>query len=753
MRAFAANGARRIRPLHFHLLAGAALVVPAAAHGQAAPAQPNPQPDTSQPSDQSSGQSVQTTRTQQGDIIVIARHYVPEGAETATKSNIPLIQTPQSITVVTRDQIDLLNFIDAQQAVRYTAGAFGENYGPDPRYDFITVRGFTPKQYIDGLAVPATTTISAVGVDLYAFQSLDILKGPASVLYGAAPPGGILNEISRRASSEFGGEAELKGGTHDFWEGASTITGPVAPFLDVRGTLLYRDSKGEIDFQHNKRLLLAPTATLKLGGSTRLTGLFYYQHDRNLGGNGGFLPLFGTLLPNPTGLHISRSTNLDSPRTLFKRNQWAGGFDFEHRFSTDIAFHSNTKWSWYDEKTPIGLYSGGGFINTTDPTQPSYFRTLQQFNFSYAESVKSFATDNRLDARLVTGNVTQKLLAGIDYRNVRNKANFGFVFAGLLDAFDPVYDPSFEHAIGYPFAFNDQKLKQTGIYGQDQIGVGQKLFITLGGRYDWVDVNSFGTTQKEHKFTYRAGANYVTSSGLAPYIGYSTSFEPVLGQDTVTGKPFKPTSVTQWEGGLKYDARGLPSNIRLFATAALFDIREKNFVAAQVGATPVGGTQVGEVEVKGVELELVSRINQQLSINAAYSYNHSEITKVDPLHAADLGAPMPTTPKHKLSLFADYTIKHGVLAGFGGGAGVRYNSSSAGSLPSATFLPAGLGPTIVTGQATLFDAILHYDTPRFRIAVNASNLFDKDYVARCTGLYGCVYGAGRQVIATLTGKF
>ena len=745
-------GRRRLGPIHFRLLAGAALVIPAMAHGQAAP-QPTLPQDSSQSSDQAAGQPVQTTRTKEGEIVVVARHYVPEGAETATKTNIPLIQTPQSITVVTRDQIDLLNFIDAQQAVRYTSGVFGENYGPDPRYDFITVRGFTPKQYIDGLAVPATTTISSVGVDLYAFQSLDILKGPSSVLYGAAPPGGILNEVSRRASPEFGGEAELKGGSHDFWEGATTITGPVAPFLDLRATALYRDSKGEIDFQHNKRLLLAPTATLKLGNKTRLTGLFYYQHDRNLGGNGGFLPLYGTLLPNPTGLKISRSTNLDDPKTLFKRNQWAGGFDFEHNFTNDITFHSSSKWSDYNEKTPIGLYSGGGFINTDDPTDPSYYRTLQQYNFTYKERVRSFATDNRFDAKLASGNVTQKLLAGLDYRNVRNKAAFGFAPAGLLDAFHPVYDPAFEQAIGYPFAYNDQRLKQTGIYGQDQIGIAQKLFVMLGGRYDWVDVTSFGAKQKEHKFTYRVGANYVTDFGLAPYVSYATSFEPVLGQDNVTNRPFKPTSVSQWEGGLKYDARGLPSNIKMFATAALFDIKEKNFVAAQVGPTPVGGTQEGAVEVKGFELELVSRINQQLSINASYSYNHSEITKVDPLHAADLGAPMPTTPKSKLSLFADYTVKRGLLAGFGGGAGIRYNSASAGSLPSATFLPAGLGPTIVTGKVTLFDAILHYDQPRFRIAINASNLFDKDYVARCTGLYGCVYGAGRQVIATLTGKF
>ncbi|HJP68026.1 MAG TPA: TonB-dependent siderophore receptor [Sphingomicrobium sp.] len=748
-------GGFRIKPAHFRLLSSVALLAPVAAHAQPVPPPaPPPQTDTTQ-SDQTVGQTVQTTRTEKGEIIVTARHFVPEGTETATKSDIPLIQTPQSISVVTRDQIDLLNFVDAQQAVRYTSGVFGENYGPDPRYDFITVRGFTPKQYIDGLAVPATTTISSIGVDLYAFQSLDILKGPASVLYGAAPPGGILNEVSRRALPTFGGEAEIKAGNHSFYEGAGTVTGPLTPFLDARITALYRDSKGEIEFQHNKRLLLAPTATLKLGSSTRLTGLFYYQHDRNQGGNGGFLPLFGTLVPSPTGLHISRSTNLDDPKTLYIRHQWGAGYDFEHRFGHGIAFHSNTKWSDYDEKTPIGLYSGGGFTNTTDPTMPSYYRTLQQYNFTYAERVKSFATDNRFDAKLDMGDVSQELLAGIDYRNVRNKAAFNFVFAGQIDAFNPVYNPAYEQAIGYPFQYNDQRLKQTGIYGQDHIGIDHKLFITLGARNDWVNISSFGTVQKEHKFTYRAGVNYVTDLGIAPYLSYSTSFEPVLGTDVVTKQPFKPTSVNQWEGGVKYDARALPSNIKLFATAALFDIKEKNFVVAQVGPTPVfNDTQGGEVKVKGFELELVTRINQQLSINASYSYNHSKVIS-NPNAPEDVGYPLPTTPKNKLSLFADYTIRGGALAGLGGGLGLRYNSASAGTLPSGTFpaVPAAFGPTIVTGKATLFDAILHYDQPHFRIAINASNLFDKNYVARCTGLYGCVYGAGRQVIATLTGKF
>ena len=707
------------------------------------------------PTDAGSGESINTTRSDDGTIIVTAKRYVPEGAQTATKTGIALIETPQSISVITRDQIDLLSFIDAQQAVRYTAGVFGENYGPDPRYDFITVRGFTPKQYIDGLAVPPTTTIQSTGVDLYAFESLDILKGPSSVLYGSAPPGGILNEVSRRPSDTLGGEMRVKGGTHRFGEFATTVTGPATGYLDARFTGLYRDTHTDIDHTSVKRLLAAPSATLKLGPDTKLTGLLYYQYDKNTGGNGGFLPLFGTLLPSPTGLKIKRSNNLDSPETTYQRRQSGIGYDFEHRFGDGLAFHSNSKWSHYNEQTPIGIYSGGGFVTDINGV-PTDYRTLRQFNFSYAEKVSSFTSDNRLDFKLATGAVTQKFLLGVDYRNVRNVAAYNFAGAGLLDAFDPVYDPTYEVNIGFPTRYNQQKLKQTGVYGQDQIGFGD-LFVLLGGRYDWVKTQSAAqfsaittppvyTGQKQHKFTYRVGVNYVTKAGIAPYLSYATSFEPVLGTDSITLNPYKPTSVKQWEGGVKFDARGLPSDVKLFATLAAFDIKESNFVVAQVGQTPAFGTQGGRVEVYGGEFELVARIREQLTINASYSYTHSEVQS-SPNAIGDIGAPLPTTPKHKASIFADYTFQRGALAGFGLGGGARYNSKSAGGLPSTS------APYIVTGQATLFDAIVHYDLPGWRIAVNASNLFDKNYVARCTGLYGCVYGQARQILGTVTKRF
>ena len=665
-------------------------------------------------------------------VIVTAKRYVPEESTSANKSDIPLIETPQSVSVITRDQIDLLNFTDAQQAVRYAAGTYGESYGPDLRYDFLTVRGFTPKQYIDGLAAPISTTIYSVGLDLYAFQSFDVLKGPASVLYGNAPPGGIYDEISRRASFQPGGEFGVKYGTNQYKEAFGTVTGPFGDQFAARFTGLYLDRDAERDFVGAKRALLAPTFTWRIGPSTTLTGLFYYQYDEVRGDTNGFLPVYGTLLPNPIG-RVSPSVNLGDPGNLYKRNQYSLGWDFAHGFSDAVSFHSNLKWGRYHERSPTEVYGGGGLTNTTDQTMPSYYRTVQQYNFSYAEDVDSFATDNRFDINFASGSVKHKMIVGVDYRKVDNLANFGFVFANTIDLFNPVYQPLANPTPGYPIPFNNENLKQTGTYVQDQMQFDDLYFI-LGGRYDSVKIdNNLATPAAhtdQHKFTYRAGLNYLMPSGVAPYVSFATSFEPVLGTDSVTGAEFKPSAGRQIETGVKFDGRELGKGVRLFATAALFKITQSNVVSTLPSITPVFGTQTGEVEVKGGEIEFVARFHDQLSLNGSYSYNESEVLQSST--PAETGSPLPTTPKNKVSLFADYTLQRGPLGGFGVGFGGRYNSTNAGSLPGP------FNPVVYYGQAaTLFDAIVHYDTPEWRVAFNGSNIFDKVYTARCRPCRRC----------------
>ena len=695
--------------------------------------------------------TLQTTRTEVDGIpaiVVSAKRYVPEASISANKSDIPLISTPQSVSVITRDQIDLLNFIDAQQAVRYAAGVEGENYGPDLRYDFLTVRGFTPKQYIDGLAAPISTTIYSVGVDLYGFQSFDILKGPASVLYGNAPPGGIYDQISRRASSMTNGELGIKVGTNAFKEVFGTVTGPLGDEVSARLTAMYRDQDAERDLVKAKRFFAAPTLTWKIGPSTSLTGLFYYQHDEVDGDTNGFLPVYGTLLPNPIGT-VSPHVNLGDPNNLYKRQQFGAGWDFSHDFNDTIAFHSNAKWSRYRERTPTGIYGGGGLTNIADPTLPSYYRTVQQYNFSYSEDVDSFATDNRVDLKFSSGSVNHKMIAGVDYRKVDNDSAFGFIFANTIDLFNPVHSPEATLAPGYPFPFSKEILKQTGEYLQDQMQFGD-LYFMAGGRYDTVKIDNALAKPElvtdQHAFTYRAGLNYVMANGVAPYVSYATSFEPVLGTDSVTKQDFKPSKGKQVEAGVKFDARGLGEGVKLLASAAIFQIKQNNVVSTLPSITPVFGTQSGEVESKGGEIEFVARFYDRLSINGSYTYNETEVLASST--AAEVGSPLPTTPKNKLSLFVDYTLQTGRLGGFGGGFGGRHTSTSAGSLPGA------FNPVVYFGQsATLVDAILHYDTPEWRAAINGSNIFGREYVARCAGPAACTYGAGRQVIGTITRKF
>jgi len=679
---------------------------------------------------------------------VTAKAYVSDSNLSANKTDIPLIQSPQSVSVISRDQIDLLNFIDVQQAVRYSAGVTGENYGPDLRFDFLTVRGFVPKQYVDGLVAPSTTTIASTGVDLYAFDSVEILKGPVSTLYGNTPPGGIYNQTSRRASTEFGGEIRGKVGTDDYYELAGTITGPITEGISARVTGLYLNRGAERDFVDAERIFVAPTFAFEIGSETTLSVNGYYQKDSVNGDTNGFLPVEGTLLPNPNG-ELPRGLNLGDPGNRYEREQYAIGASFKHAFSSNVSLISSVRYNDYDEKTPQNIYGGGGFTNSTDSSQPDFFRTIGRFNFTYSEEVEALSSDTRVDAEFETGALTHKFIAGVDYRRVVNVADFGFFFDPQpIDAFDPVFTPITTPTDLYPTSFNNQRLRQTGVYAQDQIGLGN-LFLTLGARQDWVNIanRTTNTDTDQQAFTWRAGLNYVTDRGIAPYISYARSFEPVLGVNAVTNQPFEESRGEQFEGGIKYDGRTLGGNVDIFATAALFHIRQTNVVATAPSTTPVFGTQSGEVESTGVELEFATRINDQVAFNGSYSFTDSEVTE-NADNPLEVGEPFPVTPRHRFALFGNYTVQQGTFGGLGMGMGVRYSSKSAGSLPGP------FNPLVFKGDSSLlFDAIISYDTPDWRFAINGSNIFDQRYVGRCASATGCNFGAGRQVIGTATYKF
>ncbi len=678
------------------------------------------------------------------EIIVHASKYVSTGGMSATKSNASLIETPQSVTVISRDQIDLLGWTSLQQSVRYTAGVTGENYGPDERYDWLTLRGFYPIQYIDGLQAPVSS-VTNIGTDLFGFESVEILKGPSSVLYGQTPPGGIVNMTSRRPQREFSGEAGVQYGSYEHMQLQADVTGPLTDTLSYRMTALYRDRESQIDFMGAERTYVAPALTIDITDSTALTLLSYYQKDDVDNFSGGFLPAEGTLLPNPNGKIPVGFSTYEPGLNFFEREQWAIGYELSHEINESMSVQQNLK--YFDVTGSQGGTYGQGFVDSNFDGTPDDFRTIHRSIFPFFEDVSSFNVDTRLAATVETGSVSHKLLAGFDYRKYEVASVFGFGFSqgfgGTVPTLD-VFAPDYGQPLAQPeaiFPFQDIVQKQYGFYLQDQIAI-DRLVLTLSGRHDKVDTVSGGSPSvSDNEFSYRAGLNYVFDSGFAPYAQAAKSFQPALGADA-QGNRFEPTEGTQVEVGVKYDGRNLGPDLRIFSSIALFQLQQENVLTPDPDPVLAGQffqVQTGEVEVTGLEFETVARFNERLSFNLSYTYTDSEVTKSN---GPNLGKELMVVPKQKVSGLVDYTFQTGRLAGLGAGVGVRYLSEVYGDAANDWQTPG----------VTLYDGMVHYDTHDWKFALNASNMFDKTYVARCSSNIDCFYGTSRVVTASVTRK-
>lgn len=664
------------------------------------------------------------------EIVVYAPNYVSTDGRSATKSTAPLVETPQSVSVISRDMIDLLNWNSLQDAMRYTAGVTGENFGPDERYDWLTVRGFYPVQYVDGLQAPVGA-VSNTGLDLYGSESVEVLKGPAAVLYGQSPPGGIVNMVSRRPRDEFGAELEAQVGSFDHVQLAGDVTGPLSETVSWRLTGLYRDRDSQVDFMNSRRVYVAPALSIALTPATDLTLLAHYQDDDLENQNTGYLPAAGTLLPNPEG-KIPRSFFPGEPGVnFFQREQYAVGYDFSHDFGNAFTLQQNLK--YFSQETESRVIYGGGGLEADN-------RTLNRFDYPFNEEVTSFNVDTRGYFELLTGALEHSFLVGLDYRDYDNQSEFGFAATTPIDVFEPVYG---QGPFPFPtlFPYLDQQQKQTGLYVQDQIRH-ERLVVTLSGRYDTVKSTNFGDTVKDREFTYRGGVNYVFDNGVAPYLQTATSFQPVSGVDVNTGDAFVPTTGRQVEAGVKFDGRQLDRDLKVFGSIAAYRLVQDNVLTtANNPDFPFASVQEGEVRVQGLEIEAVLRHRESLSLNFSYTYTDTEVTKSnDP---ATLGQRLFATPLHKISALVDYTLQSGQLAGLGAGLGVRRTSGVYGDAANQWY---------VSG-VTLFDAIVHYDLADWRFALNANNLFDKEYVQRCSNATDCFYGTARIVTGTVSRRF
>lgn len=667
------------------------------------------------------------------------RGYVATQSASGTKTATPLIETPQSISVITSDQMKAQGVENLAQAYRYTPGINGEPYGPDARGSFVQVRGFTSSDsllYRDGLSLRGSAFTSFGTLDPYGSERIEVLRGPASVLYGQGEPSGIINYVSKRPLEAPLREIELGLGSYEHIHGKFDLSGPAnaEKTLFYRLTGLIRDNDTQLDFVSQNRIFLAPAITWKPNTDTTLTVLGNYQRDEN-GWDIQFFPAKGTVFPNPNG-KIPTSRFLGDPGfDHYGPTQYSAGYLFEHR-ATDIwTVRQNARYANFDNDNQIGLFGNGGPGFGLRPDDKTYVR----YGDLGRSELDSVAVDNQAQAKFGTGTLGHTVLLGLDYarysfHDFGRSMNIDGLSTGPINIFDPNYGAVITPGPAYMDTTQDQH--QTGLYAQDQIKLGNWV-LNLGVRQDWVTTKTedprFGVnTQQSHDaLTGRAGLLYKFDNGVAPYVSYAESFLPTLGAGA-GGTPFKPETGTQYEAGVKYQ----PPGWNAFITLAGFELTRQNTLTTDPD-NPSFSVQTGETRARGIEVEGSATLSSGWDIKAAYTLLDMRVTESN--DGFEGGVPYGV-PKHRVALWADYTIRTGQFSGLGYGGGVRYQSSTYGNDINTFKVP----------HFAVADAVVHYEWDQWRFAVNARNLFDQTYVASCYDThFGCAYGERRKVIASL----
>ncbi|EGT5208459.1 TPA: ferrichrome porin FhuA [Cronobacter sakazakii] len=662
---------------------------------------------------------------------------------TATKTDTPIEKTPQSVSVVTREEMDMHQSQSVKEALGYTPGVVVSNRGASTTYDFVSIRGFTSvglsqNNYLDGLKLQGNFYNDAV-IDPYMLERVELMRGPTSVLYGKSNPGGIISMVSKRPTTEPLHEVQFKMGTDNLYQTGFDFSDA----LDDNGEFSYRltgvarsNDQQQVNAKQ-KRYAIAPSFTWRPDENTNFTFLSYFQNEPQTGYY-GWLPKEGTVQPLPNGKRIGSDFNEGASNNSYSRNQKMVGYSFEHAFDDTFTVRQNLRFA--EMKTAQQSVYGTGV--------QADGHTLNRGTVVDNERLQNFSVDTQLQSKFATGDLDHTLLTGVDFMRMRNDINAKFGTAPAIDLYGSYTPEDFDFEDAEPYQLNETK--QTGIYVQDQ-AEWDKWVFTLGGRYDWsqqaTTVRANSTTpvagsieRNDHQFTWRGGVNYLFDNGISPYVSYSQSFEPnAFDLYSTPRMAFAPSKGEQYEAGVKY----VPKDMPIVITGAVYQLTKTNTLTTD----PNDATKQvpsGEVRSRGVELEAKAALNANINVTASYTYIDAEYTKDTKLK----GNHVEQVPRNMGSLWGDYTFNNGPLSGLTIGTGGRFIGSSYGD-PANTFK---------VGSAAVMDAVVKYDLARVglpgsSVAVNVNNLLDREYVSSCFQTYGCFWGAERQVTATATFRF
>ena len=653
-------------------------------------------------------------------IMVTATQYA------GTKTDTPIIETPQPITVIDADRYLSQGAISISDTVKYAAGVLANPYGRDTRVDGFTIRGLDALQFRDGMR-DIFSYYASITSDPYNFSRVEILRGPASVLFGQGSIGGLVNLVTKTPNFTTGGEINLVYGSYDRKEALGDVNFAIADNLAVRFVGRARDSNTFIDHVPDDRVMVAPSIRWQPTPDTDiiLTGL--YQED-DTGSTSQFLPIVGTFLPNRVaGAQLDRDTFVGKAGwDRYAGRSLQGAAFVTHDFSDQVKL--SLKARYIDSDLEYNTHYADSYSNPQDPfsVYGTDGRTIGLTADASDARMNVFSTDNNLLFTFNTGaNLEHKLLVGIDYSwNKVAKRNAGGT--EIVDLYDidyaalKTYDPT------GPFLADSQK--QLGIYVQDQMRFFDRVSIVLGARRDRVTGSS---GQKDNATTFRAGIIGEIGAGFSPFFSYTESFLPVAGRidngDGTFGDPYRPQTGSQYEAGIKWQPA--PGTL---VTATAFKIKERN----RVLYLAAGGTaQSGELNTKGFEVEASHTLPGDFELLANYGY-----TKLK----SETNTNLDYMPRHTASFWTTKTFGLPDEAQLRLGGGVVHSGKSVST--SAIW-------SIVTPSRTTVDALAEINWNSWRFAVNATNLLNNHYYASCLARGDCFIGAPRNVMGTVGFRF
>ena len=661
----------------------------------------------------------------------------------ALKSDIPILETARSVSIETQQQILDKGALRLDETYTYSAGVTGETFGFATRGDWVRVRGLDVPQFQDSLQ-SLFGNYNNVRPDIYTLEQVEILKGPASVLFGKGSPGGLVNVVSKRPREESRHELVLEVGNFERTQLALDSTGALNSdgSLLYRMVALYRDAETQVDNVDDESLVIAPSITWRPSIDTNVTVLVNYT-DTESDTAAQFLPVVGTLEPAQNGRSINPDAFLGEPSfnrydaetlsvTLLADHQ------FNEVFGGELTARYTDGEADYQQAWPSFGTSEDRYIRNADGSLYLDGTVPRSFFKSDATSEQA-AIDARLRVHFRTGPFEHRVLTGVQYQDIETDDDGYYAYA-VGYAFQPgepttpfgdtywinLFDPEFGNvppAEWLNAQYTDSPSASTediGIYINDEISVANWR-LTLGVRYDETETDAGSGAQEDDEVSFATGLLYQFDNGLAPYASFAESFEPVIG-DNGNGQPLDPQRGEQWEVGVKYQPAGWPGIV----TLAYFDIEQTNLPdpLALPGAFE---QQRGEATVKGIELEAQLAWREfTLEVNAS---------QLDTENAD--GFDIASVPDTQASAWLGYTPV-GALDGFRSGIGARYVGSSYGGLDQ-----------LKTPSYTLYDLMLGYNRGPWDLALNVRNLTDEEYLATCLARGDCFVGKERTVVARL----